>query len=321
MPTAKMSNAIYDTQAAFDPTICFTVYGSWIEAIEEVETASDRDSLAYQMFKAIANYSMYGEEPNFDNAPLRAWWCVTARGIDSSMGRRRKKFAPEEVTERERIVIDALIRHPDASIRDIWQETGVHRSSVDRIRKKYRAIIEQGQTANFHTNDSACNSDSHSCNNSNSTGETRQRDSEVFPECPNVILDFSNRKGTDNYNHAYGVRARWNYLYHQWQQAITDEKICAILDKYLSSNAESPMLKRLGDRYGRIIDGWNMDKHRPNVLYAFWPFSRTTSHNINGIPFEYFGTPVQRREYQEEQAVFESHLSIECCNMKGDLPF
>ena len=68
MPTAKMSNAIYDTQAAFDPTICFTVYGSWIEAIEEVETASDRDSLAYQMFKAIANYSMYGEEPNFDNA-------------------------------------------------------------------------------------------------------------------------------------------------------------------------------------------------------------------------------------------------------------
>lgn len=41
MPTAKMSNAIYDTQAAFDPTICFTVYGSWIEAIEEVETASD----------------------------------------------------------------------------------------------------------------------------------------------------------------------------------------------------------------------------------------------------------------------------------------
>lgn len=55
MPTAKMSNAIYDTQAAFDPTICFTVYGSWIEAIEEVETASDRDSLAYQMFKAIAN--------------------------------------------------------------------------------------------------------------------------------------------------------------------------------------------------------------------------------------------------------------------------
>ena len=270
------------------------------------------------MFKAIANYSMYGEEPNFDNAPLRAWWRVTARGIDSSMGRRRKKFAPEEVTERERIVIDALIRHPDASIRDIWQETGVHRSSVDRIRKKYRAIIEQGQTANFHTNDSACNSDSHSCN---STGETRQRDSEVFPECPNVILDFSNRKGTDNYNHAYGVRARWNYLYHQWQQAITDEKICAILDKYLSSNAESPMLKRLGDRYGRIIDGWNMDKHRPNVLYAFWPFSRTTSHNINGIPFEYFGTPVQRREYQEEQAVFESHLSIECCNMKGDLPF
>lgn len=118
MPTAKMSNAIYDTQAAFDPTICFTVYGSWIEAIEEVETASDRDSLAYQMFKAIANYSMYGEEPNFDNAPLRAWWRVTARGIDSSMGRRRKKFAPEEVTERERIVIDALIRHPDASIRE-----------------------------------------------------------------------------------------------------------------------------------------------------------------------------------------------------------
>lgn len=107
MPTAKMSNAIYDTQAAFDPTICFTVYGSWIEAIEEVETASDRDSLAYQMFKAIANYSMYGEEPNFDNAPLRAWWRVTARGIDSSMGRRRKKFAPEEVTERERIVIDS----------------------------------------------------------------------------------------------------------------------------------------------------------------------------------------------------------------------
>lgn len=37
MPTAKMSNAIYDTQAAFDPTICFTVYGSWIEQLRRLK--------------------------------------------------------------------------------------------------------------------------------------------------------------------------------------------------------------------------------------------------------------------------------------------
>lgn len=89
MPTAKMSNAIYDTQAAFDPTICFTVYGSWIEAIEEVETASDRDSLASQAAHFYDNEILgYQAQSYRGKSSKKEWWYVAASKNCPDTGRR-----------------------------------------------------------------------------------------------------------------------------------------------------------------------------------------------------------------------------------------
>ena len=47
-----------ERKKAFDATVCFSFFGTWLEAIEAYETEADTSSNAYKLFKAIAYYSM-----------------------------------------------------------------------------------------------------------------------------------------------------------------------------------------------------------------------------------------------------------------------
>lgn len=76
------TNSDIGQKKAFDATVCFSFFGTWLEAIEAYETEADTSSNAYKLFKAIAYYSMYGVEPEFENSGLDAMW----------------KFFPERLT-------------------------------------------------------------------------------------------------------------------------------------------------------------------------------------------------------------------------------
>lgn len=128
---------------AFDPTINFTVFGSWVNTIETLETEADKNCQAYLLFKAIANYSMYGESPDFgDSITLRAVWPLIEREADNSLRRRRSNFAKDTINESYKRIIATFVDHPDYSYSVVAERTGTTKSMVARVRRKFASTIE-----------------------------------------------------------------------------------------------------------------------------------------------------------------------------------
>ena len=126
----------------FDPTVCFSFFSDWLDVIEATETETDRKSESYMLFKAIANYGLYGKEPDFDksdaNKSFKRFWPILERQIDKSVSNRKRGFSHSNgPTENARKVIDAYRKKPGASIRDVSDITGVSKSEVGRIKRKY----------------------------------------------------------------------------------------------------------------------------------------------------------------------------------------
>lgn len=139
-----------DNRKPFDSTVCFTFYGSWARTIEQLETEAEENSIAYKLFKAIADYSLYGIEPNFDDLeplrrmPLKAVWETISTEIDNSVARRKRGFANEKPTELQEAIIAECIKSPHDSCRAIGDVVGASKSEVDRVRKKYAKRIREG---------------------------------------------------------------------------------------------------------------------------------------------------------------------------------
>lgn len=139
-----------ENKKPFDSTVCFTFYGSWVRAIEQLETDAEENSLAYKLFKAVADYSLYGIEPNFDDLEqiqritLKAVWETISTEIDNSVARRRRGFANEKPTELQEAIIAECIKSPNDSCRAIGDAVGASKSEVDRVRKKYAKRIQKG---------------------------------------------------------------------------------------------------------------------------------------------------------------------------------
>lgn len=118
---------------SYDPTVAFMFFREWVEAIDELERVTDK----HRMFKAIADYSMYGEEPDFsDSATMRGMWRLLVGGIDASVRNRQKGFAKDELNENYVKVKEALQQNTMASLREIAEVTGVSKSTVERVKRK-----------------------------------------------------------------------------------------------------------------------------------------------------------------------------------------
>lgn len=175
------TNSDIGRKKAFDATVCFSFFGTWMEAIETYETEADANSNAYSLFKAIAYYSMYGIEPEFENTGLNAIWQILSREIDNSVNRRKCRFGKEEVTAREQAVLDAWKASPHASVRKIAEATGIHRSSIERIKRKYWRQVDELRRTAIAARDSECASSDiqdsiTDCSRGSGISETRQRD-------------------------------------------------------------------------------------------------------------------------------------------------
>lgn len=126
----------------FDSAICFTFYGSWVETICKLETDADRASPAYMLFKFIADYSMYEDEPDFDAyAPsvnvLRAFWPLFEKEIDNSVDRRKKGFVVEEPNKKQQKILCLHHQYPELSYREIAKTLGISKSMVGRTIQKW----------------------------------------------------------------------------------------------------------------------------------------------------------------------------------------
>lgn len=131
---------------AFDATVSFTFFGSWVDAISDIEEDYGVES-AHILYKSIADYSMFGLVPDFDELNLKYLkpvWRTIANEIDNSIDRRKRGFSKETLTVKQQAVIDETIRNPSASLRDIAYNVGASVAYVSKTQKQFRKKIEDG---------------------------------------------------------------------------------------------------------------------------------------------------------------------------------
>lgn len=127
------------TNSIFDRSICFTFFGNWLESLEAMENEHSADDTAYQMFKTIARYSLFGEEPVPEtNSVLGIMWPILRREIDSSVSNRRRGFLDPEPTEKQKEIIARYVDSPWMSQRDIADELGVSKTTVNSTIQKFK---------------------------------------------------------------------------------------------------------------------------------------------------------------------------------------
>lgn len=142
------NNNVTKKRKSFDPSVCFTFFGSWVKSIEAMETEQDRTSKAYRMFKAIADYSMHDEEPEFDEDMMCALWTVIEQQINASTDRRKRNFEADKMNEKYQAIINAIINKPSASLREIGEMTGTDKNMVQRVKRKYEREIQEAISKN-----------------------------------------------------------------------------------------------------------------------------------------------------------------------------
>lgn len=129
-------SVISTKETAFDPTVSFMFFGSWVQTIENLEPFGVEH--AYRLFKAIAAYCMYDEDPDFsDDYALNAIWPMLRTEANSSITRRRSQFKKDELNDNYHKILDALQANPGFSHRQIAEIVGVSPSTVDRVCRKY----------------------------------------------------------------------------------------------------------------------------------------------------------------------------------------
>lgn len=278
----------------FDSTVSFMFFSDWLEAIEDAETETDRESEAYMLFKAIANYSLFNEEPDFEgckaNRSFKRFWPMLSRQIDSSIRNRKRGFRDTNgPTEAGKKVIEAYTKNPQASLRKIASIAGVSKSEVDRVRRKYLSdgsipvpgaipVPNAIPTPNTYTNTNT------------GTGHGTGRDTGQ-PELPSHFGEFGDSMGAGNSPEAkpQSVVDWYKKELEHWRKITPFGGIeSRILAHYLSTHKETPLEKKFGDRYGRYITGWDSEKGEPIIGYRFgYVPLELLKHNIADIPREY----------------------------------
>lgn len=173
---------------------CFTFFGDWASTIEQLETEQDTSSAAYTLFKAIADYSLYDIDPDFEHFPqLAIFWPMLERQIDSSVDRRRKNFADEESNERRQEVVDIIKAHPEFSCRAIQELTGVGKSTVNRIKRQYAAV-----KAAIHSGDGSSPSSASPSGSSNGYLPASDTSPDFYKSSSNASSHDSDTMGRDS---------------------------------------------------------------------------------------------------------------------------
>lgn len=136
-----------DRQAkTFDPTVCFMFFGNWMDSISILETEADRNSPAYMLFKAIADYSMYRKEPDFSqpvNRAIQLLWPILSQQIDESIKNRKRGFGNDGITPTQEKILDAYKKNPRASMREIARQAEVSTNTVNRTRHLFADEIQR----------------------------------------------------------------------------------------------------------------------------------------------------------------------------------
>lgn len=121
-------------QKAFDPTICFTFFQPWLEAIRTVSETDPQKAI--DAFLVLGDYCLYGKEPSPGANPWGIAWPVISAEASRSINNRRRGFGTENTAQTEAIK-NYRAEHPEATQHNIAD--AVH-CSIGKVNKVIRSL-------------------------------------------------------------------------------------------------------------------------------------------------------------------------------------
>lgn len=134
-------NTPHPDLGSFDRTILFSCFSPWVESIrEQYKTDPAKAALA---FLVLADYCLYGIEPDPTTNPWGMAWRSIKHDADSSIKNRSRRFGTEDIDKHEQI-IRFYLEHPDATQREIVAATGCSLGLVNKVVKKLKSVDSSG---------------------------------------------------------------------------------------------------------------------------------------------------------------------------------
>ncbi len=263
-----------EQKKVYDTTVAFTFFGDWVEAIEDFETEEDRNSKAYMLFRAIAEYSMYDIEPDFDNGEasraFKAFWPILSKQILSSRKQRQRGrgfVVVDGPDDTEQKIINEFVKCPSVGQREVARKLGIDKNKVHRTVRKYAAAISDAN-ANAITNADAIATAT--TKRGTAWDGTGQWDSLPTGNNEAVLTVNDTLIKSDDDAAAYRwKKARYDRLERMGLSPDTAAgKIARTLARYLSTHEETPLQKKYGDKYGRFVLGWDAKLKEPIIGYS-----------------------------------------------------
>lgn len=143
-PTITAQTTQQTAQTPFDPTICFTCFGDYVEALLGIEQAEGPE-VAFSAFKILADFCLYGIEPDPAANPWGWAWPMVERKAKNSNNNRRRGFGAED-TEKATAIKEYLAEHPEDSMRAVARAVGCSDRTVRKVVASIRSL-ENGSPA------------------------------------------------------------------------------------------------------------------------------------------------------------------------------
>lgn len=146
-------------KAPFDPAVCFTCFGPWVESIRDIGERQGADA-ALAAFLSLADYCLYNIEPDSASNPWNFAWPLVKRQAQNSMNNRRRGFGAEN-SKQTLAIQDYFRTHPEATYKEVSEALGC---SIGKAHK----VIKPIRDGALSSSDGVCTSSIHSDSSSES---------------------------------------------------------------------------------------------------------------------------------------------------------
>lgn len=106
----------------FDPSVAFMCFGDYVEALRGI-AAQYGVERAFSAFLVLADYCLYGKEPDPENNPWGWAWAMVERKARNSINNRRRGFGAKDADKTE-LIKSYAAAHPEETKRGIARAVG-----------------------------------------------------------------------------------------------------------------------------------------------------------------------------------------------------
>ena len=144
----------------FDPAVCFTCFGPWVEAVLDMRERQGAD-VALDAFLTLAAYCLHDIEPDPASNPWGFAWPIIERQAQNSMNNRRRGFGAEN-NNHTQAIHEYFQDHPEATYKEIAEAVGCSVGKAYKVVKPMRddALSDSGSDGSSYIHSDSSKSDS-----------------------------------------------------------------------------------------------------------------------------------------------------------------